>query len=88
VSLTYGKLQGRFAARCSLWTLTAIELQFDVIIDFLELMMKRIHIAALACFAAAILCYSVGMNSNMCAGFTIIGGIFELVGWKNIFKTS
>jgi hypothetical protein len=51
-------------------------------------MMKRIHIAALACFAAAILCYSVGINSNMPAGFMIIGGIFELVGWKNIFKKS
>jgi hypothetical protein len=53
----------------------------------LELFKKKIHIAALACFAAAILCYSVGINSNMSAGFMIIGGIFELVGWKNIFKT-
>ena len=50
--------------------------------------MKRAHIAALACFAAAILCYSVGISSNAAAGFTIIGGIFELVGWKNMFKTS
>jgi hypothetical protein len=79
--------KGPSSARCGLWTLNAIELQFDVIFDFLELFMKRIHIAALACFAAAILCYSVGINSNMSAGFMIIGGIFELVGWKNIFKT-
>jgi hypothetical protein len=48
--------------------------------------MKRIHIAALACFAIAILFYCVGINSQMAAGFMIIGGVFELAGWKNIFK--
>jgi hypothetical protein len=50
--------------------------------------MRRTHIAALACFAAAILCYSVDIKYNLATGFMIVGGIFELIGWKNIFKAS
>ena len=49
-------------------------------------LMKNIHIAALACFAVAGLFYYIAATSALTAPLVVLGGIFEIAGWANLFK--
>lgn len=46
--------------------------------------MKRIRLFTLACFAIAMLLYAVAWMPGA-IGFAVIGFIFEIVGWANLF---
>jgi hypothetical protein len=46
--------------------------------------MNKSHIAALICFALALLWYAVGSSHQGAGGFLFLGFIFELLGWKKI----
>jgi hypothetical protein len=48
--------------------------------------MKLIHFVAIACFAIAIACYSMGGRSDLVGGFTVLGFFFETIGWKNMLS--
>ena len=48
--------------------------------------MKKFHIAALICFAAATLFYLVAWRPGM-MGFAVFGIASEIVGWIALFKT-
>jgi hypothetical protein len=50
--------------------------------------MKKSHIAALICFALAVLLYAVGSSHQGAVGFLFLGFIFELMGWKKICGSS
>ena len=46
--------------------------------------MKKSHVAAIVCFAIALLLYAFGSTSKAAGGFFFLGSIFELMGWKKI----
>jgi Na+/phosphate symporter len=46
--------------------------------------MKKPHIAALACFALALLFYVFGASHPGAGGFAFLGFIFELMAWKKV----
>jgi len=48
--------------------------------------MKKSHVAAIGCFAIALLLYAFGATSETSGGFVFLGGIFELMGWKNVLS--
>jgi hypothetical protein len=49
-------------------------------------LMKNMHIAALACFAVAGLLYYIAATSALAPALVVLGGIFEIAGWANLFK--
>jgi len=48
--------------------------------------MKHSHLMAIACFAIAIICYSLGGKNDLTAGFAVLGVFFEAIGWKNFLS--
>jgi hypothetical protein len=46
--------------------------------------MKRTHLAAIACFAIALVLYVFAAAHQSAAGFAFIGGIFELMAWRRL----
>ena len=48
--------------------------------------MKNLHIAALVCFTVAGLFYYIAATSALAAPLVVLGGIFEIAGWANLFK--
>jgi Na+/phosphate symporter len=46
--------------------------------------MKKSHIAALVCFAAALLLYAFGSSQAGAGGLIFLGFVFELMAWKNV----
>jgi len=46
---------------------------------------KKTHIAALACFAAAVLFYVLGSSGKGAGAALFLGMIFELMGWLKLF---
>ena len=47
--------------------------------------MKRFHRFTLACFAIAMLLYAVAWMPGA-IGFGVLGAVFEIVGWLNLFS--
>lgn len=45
--------------------------------------MKAVHIAAVACFAVAVLAYALGGKPDIIGGFAVLGVFFETIGWKD-----
>jgi uncharacterized integral membrane protein len=50
--------------------------------------MKKTHVAALVCFALALLLYIFGSSNPGAGGFVFLGFIFELMAWKNVSDSS
>lgn len=46
--------------------------------------MKRFHLFTLVCFAIATLLYALSWMPGA-IGFGILGTVFEIVGWVNVF---
>lgn len=63
-------------------------LPFSAEIKFIALMafdiIKKTHIAALVCFALALLLYGFGSTQSGAGGFGFLGFIFELMAWKKV----
>lgn len=47
--------------------------------------MKKTHIAAIACFAMALLFYLVAASSAAGGGFAFLGFAFEIMAWIKVF---
>lgn len=50
--------------------------------------MKRPHLTALLCFIVAGLMYWAMASWEYAFGFALLGGLFELMAWKALFKRS
>jgi hypothetical protein len=50
--------------------------------------MKKTHVAALVCFALALLLYIFGSSHPGAGGFVFLGFIFELMAWKKVSDSS
>lgn len=46
--------------------------------------MKKSRVAAIICFAIALLLYAFGSTGEAAGGFCFLGSIFELMGWKKV----
>ena len=46
--------------------------------------MKKTHVAALVCFALALLLYIFGSSHPGAGGFVFLGFIFELMAWNKV----
>lgn len=50
--------------------------------------MKKAHIAALACFAVALLLYVFASSSAGGGGFVFLGFVFEMMAWRKASGSS
>ena len=46
--------------------------------------MKKTHIAAIVCFALALLLYVLSSSHSGAGGLAFLGFIFELMAWKKV----
>jgi hypothetical protein len=49
--------------------------------------MKKSHIAAIGCFSIALLLYAFSSTRGASVGLALLGGVFELMGWKNVLSS-
>lgn len=50
--------------------------------------MKRAHIVAAVCFAAALARCALASSRQAAGRFALLGSMFELMGWRQVLQTN